>query len=109
MKCGRKISKFIDIMNIRTRMVNRFTNTSPCMYTVENIRTFAEIKRTVHENSMPIGSAINVNTTGVLYIDIKFHSSKKICCIFTTLIVGISIIISVSHRNVLAVEKIWRL
>jgi hypothetical protein len=79
MKWGIKINRFIDIINNRTRVVKRLIKTSPCIYTVENIITLAEIKRTVHENIIPIGSAISVNIIGVQLIDIKFHSKIIIC------------------------------
>jgi hypothetical protein len=43
---------------------------------VENLRTFAEINKTVIENIMPKGSRIMVKIIGVWASDIKFHSSK---------------------------------
>jgi len=45
---------------------------------VENLSTFAEIMRTVHENISPRGSIINVSITGVEEIDIRFHSSSTV-------------------------------
>jgi hypothetical protein len=73
------------------------------MYTVENINTLAEMNNTVQENIIPVGSATKVIIIGVLVTDIILHSNKKICCIFTTIIVGTNIISSVSHKNILAV------
>jgi hypothetical protein len=78
MKWGIKISKFIDIINRSTRIVNRLINLSSAIYTVENISTFAEINKTVQEKSIPIGSAIKVNIIGVEATDIIFHSNSII-------------------------------
>jgi len=55
-------------------MVNRLMNLSSFMYTVENIRTFPEMNKTVHENNIPIASAIIVKEIGVLEIDAIVHS-----------------------------------
>ena len=43
---------------------------------MENWRTFAEIKITTHENTIPVGSAIKVSVTGVDTIDSTVHSTN---------------------------------
>jgi len=43
---------------------------------VENLRTFAEIMITVHENMSPRGSKIRVNMMGVDEIEKRFHSNS---------------------------------
>lgn len=75
-KWGKKINIFIDRTKSSTRTVNRLINLSSFMYTVENLRTFAEIIITVHENIRPIGSKINVNTMGVDEIEKRVHSNS---------------------------------
>jgi hypothetical protein len=48
------------------------------MYTVENLRTLAEIIRTVQENMSPRGSKMRVNITGVDEMEKRFHSKRVV-------------------------------
>lgn len=43
---------------------------------VENLKTLAEINRTVIENIIPKGSTMRVKIIGDCEIDINLHSSK---------------------------------
>ena len=69
---------FIDNTNNRTSTVNRLINLSSFIYTVENLRTLAEIISTVHENISPIGSKISVSIMGVEEIEKSLHSKRVV-------------------------------
>lgn len=101
MKCGIKISRFIDRTNSRTKIVNRLINLSSFIYTVENINTFPEINNTTHENIIPIESATTENVIGVLNIDAIFHSNKTGCCDITIKMVGIAIMAKIKNTMLL--------
>lgn len=55
-----KIRRFIDKTKRRTRMMNRERKRSEPIYVEEKNITFAEISRTIDENSVPQGSIIRV-------------------------------------------------
>lgn len=76
MRCGKKISMFIDITNSSTNTVNRLINLSSFIYTVENCSTLAEISRTVEENITPVVSRITVTMIGVDEILNRVHSIR---------------------------------
>jgi hypothetical protein len=70
---------------------------------VENISTFPEIKRTTHENNIPIGSAIIVSTIWVLEIVAIVHSRMAVSCDIIEYEVGI--IIKISNLNTIFLAK----
>lgn len=73
-KFGIKIKRFMDAINISTKIVKRLINLSSFIYVSENLRTFAEIISTTHENNIPVVSAIIVIVIGVDLIDSRVHS-----------------------------------
>jgi hypothetical protein len=73
------------------------------MYTLENLKTFAEINSTTQENISLVLSAITVNTIGVLYIDSKGHSNKYDLFIIIEYVVGTSMANIIAHVKEFAV------
>ena len=62
----------------------------------------AEINKTVHENSIPIGSNVMVIRIGELKIFSMFHSTKKSCCVYRIKDVGRRSKIKMPHTKFLA-------
>jgi hypothetical protein len=73
---------------------------------VEKLRTFAEINRTVQENSIPIGSIISVKFMGVGASGNNTHSARIVWAFIIICVVGTSIKIKAIHSNGLATVKI---
>lgn len=99
---------FIDSTNSKTMVVNRLINLSSCIYTVENLRTLAEIIITVHENISPRGSRIRVNMIGVDEMENIPHSSSMVELYRTEYRVGPSSPANRIHSNLLAKRLIWK-
>jgi len=66
---------------------------------LENLRTFAEISRTVIENIIPRGSIIRVKIIGVWNIDINSHSMRVVFHNITVRRVGIIIKVNIAQIN----------
>jgi hypothetical protein len=73
---------------------------------VENLRTLAEINRTVRENTIPRGSRIIVKILGECARVIIFHSKSMILQFNTIYSVGSSKVINRSQINLFAYIKI---
>lgn len=69
---------------------------------MENDRTLAEMRSTVHENIIPIGSRIKFIIIGVVIICIIDHSKIIVCLLTTTYMVGRIIIARIDHNIILA-------
>lgn len=101
--CGRKINKFIDKINNRTKTVNRSLNLSSIIYSSENDRTFAEINNTTHEKMSPVLSITIVKLIGVDVKDLMDHSSRIVELFITVFIVGINIRVKSTQMRIFAV------
>ena len=72
--CGIKISRFMDKINNRTKMVNRDLNLSSSMYILENDNTLEEINITTILKISPVLSAIMVKLSGEQEVCVRAHS-----------------------------------
>lgn len=77
-KCGIKISRFIDVINRITKIVNRTLNSSSFIYDLEKDNTLAEINSTMAEYMVLSRSKISVNFSGEEAIAHIVHSNINI-------------------------------
>lgn len=73
-----KINMFIEITKRITSTVKRLIKISSIIYSLENCKTLAEIRRTTHAYIIPIGSRINSIFKGVAKSLIRFQSIIKV-------------------------------